>query len=200
MTAGELQGMLSERGLVALSWEWPQPTAQAPTTPWYVQAMIGFGAWLAGLLFIVFLSIVTMSSGRDRWETPLVLGVLLCVTTGALFATIATKSLFANQIALALSFGGQTGIAVGLGMSDGGAKAVLWGMLLVEIALVFAVNNRYHRFLSTIAAVVAWALAVDELLLKDSPGGWAFSMKFRRPRRAPTYPCPWSFGSWFGRH
>jgi hypothetical protein len=150
--------------------------------------MIGFGAWLAGLLFIIFLAVITMSSGRDHWQTPLILGVLLCVTAGVLFATIAARSLFVSQIALALSFGGQVGIAVGLGMSDGGAKVLLWGMLLVEIALVLAVNNRFHRFLSVLAAVVFWAFAMDELLLKDSPGGWAFSLKSSQAAQGPDVP------------
>jgi hypothetical protein len=185
MTTSELQAIFSERGLVDPSWHRPEPESREQTAPWYVQAMVGFGAWLAGILLIVFLAIVTMNNGREHWQTPMILGVLLCVISGILFATVAAKSLFVNQIALALSFGGQIGIAVGLGMSDGRAKALLWGMFLVEIALVFAVNNRFNRFLSTLAAVVFWAFAVDELLLKDS---WAFSLKSSQSAQGPDVP------------
>jgi len=142
----------------------------------------------------VFLVLIVMpSSGQDHGLVPLVVGVALCVAAGVLFASIATSSQFANQLALALSVGGQIGIAIGLGLT-GGVRAFLWGMLLVEIVLVIAMSDHFQRFLSALAAVVAWALAMDELLLKDLPGGWAYSERLSLVPQSPD--VPWSLVLW----
>jgi uncharacterized membrane protein len=47
------------------------------------------------------------------------------------------------------------------------------------------IGNRFHRFLSTLAAVVFWAFAVDELLLKDS---WAFALRSSQTPQGPDVP------------
>jgi len=185
VTTGELYGILAERGLVSPDQPLPELPAQTQS-PWYVQALVGFCAWIAGILLLVFLVMVVMpSNGRGDSAIFLTVGAVLCVVAGFLFAKIAVRSQFANQLALALSFGGQIGIAVGLGIDGAGVRAALWGMLVVEIIMVFAMRNHFQRFLSTLFAVVAWALAMDELLLRDLPGGWAYSERFSQVPQSP---------------
>ncbi len=188
MTIGELYRILAQRGLVAPEQSLPALPVQNQS-PWYVQALVGFCAWIAGILLLAFLVMIVMpSNGRGEGAIFLTVGAVLCVAAGFLFATIAVRSQFANQLALALSFGGQIGIGIGLGGAGGGVRAVLWGMLVVEIVMVWAMRNHFQRFLSTLFAVVAWALAMDELLLRDLPGGWAFSGRFSQVPQSPDVP------------
>jgi len=87
------------------------------------------------------------------------------------YATAVKRGAFAEQLALAVSCGGQVGIALSLGSLAGTPRAALWGMLIVEILLVAAMQNRLHRFLSALAAALAWAMATHELIFPGEVPG-----------------------------
>jgi Domain of unknown function (DUF4401) len=171
MTVAELYSALATRGLVSES-QTPltEPDSEANVPPWYVQVLIGFSAWLAGLLLLAFV-VVELREVLIRdssWTILIVIGVCACIASVALYATLGARSQFAGQFALAVSFAGQLAIAGGLGESEG-PRTAFWGMLFVEITLVFVMRNRLHRFLSSLGAVIAWALAMHQAIFGDLP-------------------------------
>lgn len=173
MTVSQLHAELAARRLLSESQMLPaDPAFESSASPWFVQVVIGFSAWLAGIFLLGFIGMVLESMhlrSSDFGVMFLVLGVC-CVTAAAImYAFAGPRNLFAAQFALAVSCAGQLGIGFGLGEA-GGAPAVFWGMLVVEIILAAIMKNRLHRFLSSLAAVIAWALAMRDLLLHDLRG------------------------------
>jgi hypothetical protein len=171
MTASELYSALAVRGLVSES-QTPltEPDSQANVPPWHVQVLIGFSAWLAGLLLLVFIvaELQDVLFRDSSWTILIVIGVCACIAAVALYATLGARSQFAGQLALAVSFAGQLAIAGGLAEMEG-PRTAFWGMLFVEVALVFVMRNRLHRFLSSLGAVIAWALAMHQAIFGDLP-------------------------------
>lgn len=173
MTANELSIALSDRGLLAKGQQvWIKPADPGNTSPWYVQVVLGVSAWFAGLFllgFVVFLLADVLFHGGDNWILVGVLGACVCLGAAFLYAVVGEASSFGNQFALAMSFAGQVGIAVGLG-GTWGERVTIWGMLVVELVLIAAMNNRLQRVLSSLGAVIAWALATHEMLFGELPG------------------------------
>jgi uncharacterized membrane protein len=164
------------------------------SAPWYVQLMLGICAWFAGLLLLSFIlvAVVGAARGGDQWAVTIVLGVIGCGGSALIYRAISETSAFGSQFALAMSIAGQLGITIGLAGS-GGPQPTLWGMLVVELAMIAAVQNRLHRVLVTMFAVVAWALAMTFLLNGDLPGIELWS------RRSETVysVAPTAVVSWF---
>jgi len=173
MTLSEVWGELATRGLIAE--DQPLPVDSEPAgnpSPWYVQVMMGACAWFAGLMlmaFVVFGLMGVLFNGRDNWWSILVVGILTCGGAGMLYASVRENSAFGTQFALAMSFAGQIGIAVGLG-GMGGLRAALWGMIIAELGLAIVIGNRLHRVLTTAVAIIAWALATHEIIFRELPG------------------------------
>jgi hypothetical protein len=171
LTAAELYSALAARGLIAES---QQPPANAEwdanTSPWFVQVLVGFSAWLAGLLLLAFIIFEFRDTllREESWGILIAIGVIGCGGAAGLYATAGSRSQFAAQFALAVSIAGQSAIALGLGERDG-ERAVFWGMLVLEIVLVLVVKNRLHRFLSSLGVVTAWALAMHDAIFGDLP-------------------------------
>jgi uncharacterized membrane protein len=169
MTASELYGALAARGLIPAQQK-PPTEAELGTNvaPWYVQGLTGLSAWLAGLLLFAFIifELRDVLLRDESWTILIAIGAGGCVAAAVLYATIGAKGQFAGQFALAVSFAGQFAIAAGLA-EKGRARAAFWGMLVVEIVLILVMKNRLHRFLSTLFAVIAWALAMHEAIFGD---------------------------------
>jgi len=164
-------------------------------SPWYVQVMLGVCAWIAGLLLLMFLilAVVAGSHGRDMWGVVLTLGLMACGGSALVYGAVNEASAFGSQFALAMSIAGQTGIVCGLG-GMGGPRVALWGMLAVEVGMIFAVRNRLHRVLVSWLAVVAWALAMHAVLFRDLPG----VLIFWGPRGEPAFDLSAiSIAMWF---
>lgn len=150
------------------------PGAAENPSPWYVQVMLGVCAWIAGLLLLLFLVLTVMAGSHgEAWGVVLTLGVMACAGSALIYRAVNEASAFGSQFALAMSIAGQTGITVGLG-GLAGPRAALWGLLAVEIGMIFAVRNRLHRVLVTGLAVMAWALAMHDVLFHDLPGASLF--------------------------
>jgi hypothetical protein len=144
----------------------------AAPSPWYVQVMLGVCAWFAGLFLLGF-TLLTFGrflfENHERWIPLLVIGLCICLVAALIYARVGEASTFGSQFALALSCTGQIAIAAGMG-GAWGPRVGIWGMLIVEIVLTLVMQNRLHRVLTTVAAVVAWALATHEFLFHDIPG------------------------------
>jgi Domain of unknown function (DUF4401) len=173
MTLSELSGALASRGMLAEGQELAiDPGPEGNASPWYVQVMLGVCAWFAGLFLLTFLVLIlfeVLFRGHDNWSALLVISLCVCGGAVFLYATVSENSVFGNQFALAMSCASQIGMAFGLGGSMD-TRAALWGMMLVQIGLVFAIRNRLHRVLMSTGAVIMWALATHEFLFSEMPG------------------------------
>jgi hypothetical protein len=171
MTVPDLYSALAARGLVTESQQPPSGGEwESNASPWYVQVLIGFSAWLAGILLLAFIVLElrdTLFLG-EAWGTLIGIGFIACAAAAGLYATVGVRLQFAEQFALAMSIAGQCAIALGLGEKEG-APTVFWGMLALEIVLVLVMKNRLHRFLSSLGAVFAWAMAMHHAIFGDAP-------------------------------
>lgn len=172
MTLPELSAALASRGLIAEDSLSIAPGPPGNISPWYVQVMMGACAWIAGLLLLAFMMVGLESvifRGHEDWGVVLFLSICACASAAFLYARMGGNSSFGDQFALALSCAGQAGIAVSIG-SMANERTALWAMILVEVALIFAMRSRLHRILSSFAAVMAWALATHEIFFRELPG------------------------------
>jgi len=131
----------------------------ATGTPWYVRALVGISAWIAAVLLTAFLvggtQLVTSA------QALIVVGLILCGVAIALRRTL-TRSIFAAQLALALSLAGQTLFTFGVADGSNGVLAVVLALVVLEVALIAIYPDMLHRFLSTIVIVGALvALLLD---------------------------------------
>ena len=171
MTAAELYTRLAERGLIAGSRTPPETAVwDANASPWYVQVLTGFSAWLAGVLLLAFIVTELWNSmaARESWGMLIAIGAVCCGAAALLFWFLGARSQFAAQFALAISVAGQFAMVVGIA-EDSGARAASWTMLFVELVLILIMKNRLHRLLSTFGAVLAWALAMHIAMFDDTP-------------------------------
>ena len=155
MNRAEFESLLQRDGLLC----GPLPAAAPDGGPWYLQAVSGFGAWLAALL------VLSMLGGllSDLWSSMsarLLVGGALCA--GAAFIARSTaarpagtrEGAFLAQFTLAF---GLAGIAlVGSAIFDGVRGNVPQATALAALAAVLLVANpeRVHR------AFMAWMLVV----------------------------------------
>ncbi|GIV58211.1 MAG: hypothetical protein KatS3mg042_1124 [Rhodothermaceae bacterium] len=132
------------------------PAARAD--PWYVRTLLVVGAWMAGVLFVLFLS---ATSWLREAGPSLATGLVL--VAGALGLRPRLRGLFLEQLAFALSLAGQFMVASGLGRLVGW-EASTWAALgLLEALLVLLYPDALHRLVSTGLAVGALTLAIAEL-------------------------------------
>ena len=156
---------LSELG-PALSLELP-PLKADNSSPWFVQFVVGVCGWFAGLLILVVVAITMGDFLRMSVSGLIPLGGLGCAIAAGLYSAGGRLGPFAGQFALALSFAGQAALGIGIGADSRSLTVVCFGMFVVELVLVVIMRNGFHRFLSTLAAVSAWALAMRGVLLND---------------------------------
>ncbi|HEU5098110.1 MAG TPA: DUF4401 domain-containing protein [Roseiflexaceae bacterium] len=132
--------------------------------PWYVRVLVGIGAWIAALLLIVFLAggLRIITTG----QSAISVGLTLCAIAIAL-RRLSPASVFAVQLALALSMAGQALFGGGVGSLARGVAPTMLAVVVLEIALIAVYPDIVHRFLS--AVVIVGAL-VSLLLEWQLPG------------------------------
>jgi hypothetical protein len=119
-------------------------------TPWFVRGLVAVSAWIAALLFLIFLfgtRIVSSSGGG------IVLGAVACAGAVVL-RRFRGANLFTNQLALALSLSGQVLLIGGIDDKSSAATASKAAILL-NAALIGLYPDKTHRFLSTLICVFA---------------------------------------------
>ena len=132
--------------------------------PWYVRAMIAFGAWLASLSFMSFVMGVSLFATEGGF-----------LATGAIFvvaAAVVRHRLdydFSNQAALAMSLAGQVLIAVGVAKfgSNDSLEPPLLALIGLNAALIPLYPDRTHRFLSVIFMTAALVVLVYKWGIQD---------------------------------
>ena len=158
---GEVLGGLAAEGRFDQEKEAQASAAMASISvanPWYLRAMVGFGAWWAALFFMGFFSLLTHSK-----LAAMVFGVVLIV--GAILVRRAQGGDFMNQLALAASLAGQLLVLYGSDFKTATSLALL-ALLMQSVLIAFYVDQT-HRLISTLVAIGA-----IEVLLFDLK--WAY--------------------------
>jgi hypothetical protein len=116
--------------------------------PWYIRTMVGFGAWLASLLLIGF--VTGFSLAMDGGYA--VIGLALMV--GAIWVRRRSDNDFLVQCALASSLAGQALFAYGFAETFGHEEfeTFLGFIMIMSLALFFLFPDRIHRVIMVLLA------------------------------------------------
>ncbi len=122
-------------------------TVQADQSPWYVRTLVGFSAWIAAILFLVFIFGMDII---DSEGAAIVLGVIFMIATTLTRRKV--DSVFVNQLMLAFRLVGQAMFIAGMSDSEELAAALTIGL---EIVVVIFYRDVVLRFLATLCAYAA---------------------------------------------
>ena len=139
----------------------------AAVQPWYIRAMVGFGAWLASLLLIGFVAGFGLALGNST-----VVG--LALIAGATWVRRQGRfdgNDFVVQCTLATSLAGQALFAWGLAdlLSGDEARTACVILLAMSTVLFFLFPDRIHRVLMVLLAAsalvtLAYAFGVNDVV------------------------------------
>lgn len=140
-----------------------------PSAPWYVQAMLGFGAWIAALALFgagVALIALTLADSFDDIGTPgLVIGAA-AFAAGLAILRGSPAAPFKSQFGVAFAAAGLSLAAAGLAeMTEGVAASALLAVLAT--ALVATVTR--SQLLQFLTAALAFVLAIVALADSGQP-------------------------------
>ena len=152
MTRNELWDRFAAAGLVR-----GDMPGEAGATPWYVAAMVGFAAWIASIFLLVFLGIAVSGLFREGGGM-IMLGVVLCAMS--VVAMRVRRSVFVEQMALAVSLAGQALIGVGIVGGEWRSPGAWLVFAAVEATLVALGPLYVHRVLATLVAAYAVRFAL----------------------------------------
>ncbi len=149
-TMDQVFGTLAEEGLVSSDWaaEILAETDSGPPQPWYVRAMVGFGAWVGSLMLITAIvgaSVATTGGGY------VALGLLFIFV--AVVGRRVTNSDFTRQATIATSLAGQGLLAGGIALSFDEFDSAIVTLILTNTLLIRIFPDRTHRFLSVLFIV-----------------------------------------------
>jgi len=122
-------------------------TVRSDQSPWYVQTLVGFSAWIAAILFLVFIFGMDVI---DSEGAAVVLGIIFMVATALTRRKM--DSVFVNQLMLAFHLVGQAMFLVGMSDSEELAAALTIGL---EIIVIMFYRDVVLRFLATLFAYAA---------------------------------------------
>jgi hypothetical protein len=153
MSFREVLGRLGAEGLLAAESDSlrvfsVQPPAQSP---WYVRVFAGLGAWVSALLLLAFLGAVDVLESE---AATLILGLIACGVAVAL-SRMRERGDFLSQLALSLSLLGQAMFAVAMARILDEPTPTAMAVIGLELALILAYADQFHRFLSGLAIVGA---------------------------------------------
>ena len=127
------------------------PVPQTYGSPWYLRLFAGIGAWIAAILFLVFLGIVGL---LENEFTLLVVGSLLLA--GAIWLQRrGSRNDFVQQLALSGSLLAQAMMTFGIGQIFDQITLTALAVIGLEIMLLWLYNDHFHRFVSTLIIVGA---------------------------------------------
>jgi uncharacterized membrane protein len=132
------------------------PAGYAPPTPWYIVALLTAGAWIAASLFLFFfIAIKWVEDGPS----------FVALGVGYIAASVGlgyfTRSVFFQQLGIALGIAGQISLAVGI-QQIGDRMDLTWACLTgVAILLFFLQPNGIHRFLTVFVGLFGTASWID---------------------------------------
>ncbi len=121
-------------------------------TAWYIQAAVGISAWIAAAFIIGFIvtGVILSESALAYSITGL---VFMAAAVGG--KQIFRRSIFADQLTLALSLTGQGLFVAGVNLGSESMPITCLIAILMEVALIFLYPGRLHRFISALAILGA---------------------------------------------
>lgn len=155
------QGAVTAGTVPAIEEKLRQSSAPIPSEPWFVKLLMGAGAWVAALFFVLCLGIAGLiqenAAGLFVWAVVFLVAAVSLRTW--------SNRLFTVQLALALSVAGH-GFALASAVSSaesGSGDTALLLMAVTSVALSIGLYPIYrdtlHRFLSCLLAagcIVLW--------------------------------------------
>ena len=136
------------------------------SSPWFVRALLGFGAWNAAILLLIFCGLMDLF---DSEAGMIFVGVLAWTITT--FARRSSRSEFGVQLRMACNIAGQVLIAAGVGEATNELEPACLVAMAVGTATVIFYRDTTMRFLSTLAV-----LAAAGLLAGQSDSGLGFQL------------------------
>jgi hypothetical protein len=158
--------------------------AAPPERPWYIAALLGTSGWVAGFFLLGFVGLLFHP---DRAETAALTGAVLLAAAWGLFRCD-REGAFVTQLALALSIAGQCLVLYAMNEHARGIGPIAASALLLQVVLALAMPNALHRSLSTLFAVLAWALTVRFVFFGEP--------EFWRTGRAPEPSLARALAGW----
>jgi hypothetical protein len=158
------QKLLDDKGLARIE-SHVNRDVSASGEPWFVQALLAAGAWLAALCFVICLGVADLLD-----DEPWVLfGWGAAFITSAVVLRNLTSHVFPAQLAQAVSLVGQGCVLAGAGFLTDNSAGVAAAALVLCVALYPIYRDGLHRFLSSLLAascVTAWIMidGVAELI------------------------------------
>jgi len=157
LTLEQLLAALREEHLIAADADPLASDSQRPEPqPWYIRAMVGFGAWVASLLLIGFIAGLSIAGGGGYT----VIGLALIL--GAVLLRRRTHNDFLIQCAMASSLAGQALAAAGIadGFSHDEFEAFLVVGMMLSAVLFYLYPDRIHRVIMVLIASAELAALV----------------------------------------
>ncbi len=133
------------------------------TSPWYVQLLIGTGAWISAILFGLFFALTGLV---DSAEVAIFVGLILLL--GSLWFSVQMKQrnmpVYPEQLLLACSFSGHILFLIGVaGVVDNPELIVAVAALLISIIFLLFYQSNLHKFISTWIGIAAIWFVLFEL-------------------------------------
>lgn len=136
-------------------------THRERTSPWYIQGLIGAGAWLAAVMFLIFF-FGSLFAGIREEAVFIIAGLFITACAVTLLKKL-PDALFATQFALAIGLAGQIMFAVGVGATFRDVATAAGALCVLEILLVLWCRNRVHLFLSILIATTSVVVMIFDL-------------------------------------
>lgn len=153
----EQEGLINSESTTKIQ----QVLASEPLTdfsPWYIRVLVGFSAWVAAILFLIFLFEIRLIDSPTKAIT---LGLIFIVIT--IYVGRCASRLFLNSLAFALSLAGQVLLIGGVGFEADSLSLAAIAALILECLLLIAYPDPIHRFFSVLFSFAAMAVLLYDL-------------------------------------
>lgn len=136
--------------------------------PLAVSLLLGLSGWGAGGFILMLMALLFHPNTTSQ---AAICGVLLLGAAWWLFTVDRDEAqAFVSQLALALSIAGQCLVLSAMAKDARGIGQIAMAALPLQITLALMMPNRLHRTLSTLFALIAWALTVRFVLFGEAEG------------------------------
>ncbi len=137
----------------------------ALTMPWYVRAIVGFGAWITALVAIVLGAMILVAIGAESEISLAVLGAVFFVPAMWLLREV-EQQVYATHLGIAVAAAGIAMITAGVGLQAG----EFWAATIVSAVLTGAVILLgRHQSLQFLAATLTAILFLLGLIDDEVP-------------------------------
>lgn len=161
-------------------------------SPWYVKVLLAFSGWLASLFILGFVGAAFVSVLKSQVMSFIVGGVMIAVAYKLLGVR---KNEFYEHLALSVSLAGQALVIWSFfKLYDNDITTFLIPIVLLQTVLAIIMPNFVHRVFSSIAAGIAFSMALMSLNLAYMSSGilmfavaWLWLNEFKHPQHIKSF-------------